>query len=651
MTILETALMETSSKASTIPFDEAILKNKIAQICDYVGYNAITQEPYNILVDLYRNLFHQFARHCKDAANNNRRVEPTLVDLVQAFDFIHISIPELQEHIETVKLPLKIDLVPDTDCKPSKGIQRNLLVDDLLEAEKNSHLEDQEDGENKAVSENGIEEDEKPSVPLLRDTYEEIANKFSEACTPISADKKIRGGRIVLVASTKLKISTPAPTEPIPSTSNLDSKLMKKKKKKEFEKKKSADISAQPISPVKQARGRGKGKGKKKKKLSREFVPPDHSPDKEEKLEDIDKSTIQQSDEEKEGGKVEEKKRGRGRARGDKESSTRKSKTSITSLETPTTEPLVFYPPKEELVEQTPTTVAQISPKPPKETKGKRKKRSSDEIAAVAKSVSPIEPKEVSKAKTPGRKKLKTTITPLDPSIAEPPSFFPILEDRIDDPVIEETQPQPTPPPGKQPKGKKKKKSNNQFAIVTETVTAAEEKEWFCPHCGGPDDGDLMVQCDSCQEWYHLLCTRLTKPPEDDENWECEPCADKSKKASKKPQTPVVEDVKLKTPEPVIRTPTPAPVQPIVQMQQQQPTTPQPPPTVLPGTSQDDLCPECNLPDDGTMMIQCDDPFCAKWFHGKCVNLLEEPKEDESWFCKVCVDKQKSAFTRRRRPK
>lgn len=651
--------MDTSLQASIIPFDEAILKAKVAQICDFVGYNAITQDSFNILVDLYRRSFHEFARHCKDAANSNRRVEPTLADLIQAFDFIHISIPDLQEHIETCKLPLKHDFAPDTECEPSKGIQRNLLVDDQLDAEKNSHLEDHEDGENKALSENGVEEDEKPSVPLLRDTYEEIANKFSNACTPISADKKIRGGRIVLVASTKLKISTPAPIEPVPSTSNSDSKLMKKKKKKEAEKKKSTEVKIQSTSPVKQARGWGKGKskgkGKKKKKLSREFVPPDHSPDKEEKVEDIDKSTIEQSEEEKGRSKVEERKRGRGRGRGrgSGESSARKSKTPVTPLEAPADEPSAFFPQKEEPLEQSVNTVTQMSPNLPKETKGKRKKRSSDEISAVSKSVSPVEAKELTKTKTPGRKKLKTPIiTPLDPLIAEPPSFFPILENRVDDPVIEETQTQPTPPPGKQPKSKKKKKSNNQFAIVTETVTAAEEKEWFCPHCGGPDDGDLMVQCDSCQEWYHLQCTGLSKPPEDDENWECEPCAAEAKRPSKKPQTPVVEAIKLKTPEPVIRTPTPVPIQPPTptQTQHQQPPL-QPPPAVLPGTSQDDLCPECSLPDDGTMMIQCDDPFCAKWFHGKCVNLLEEPKEDESWFCKACVDKQKSAFTRRRRPK
>ena len=28
--------------------------------------------------------------------------------------------------------------------------------------------------------------------------------------------------------------------------------------------------------------------------------------------------------------------------------------------------------------------------------------------------------------------------------------------------------------------------------------------------CRGPDTGEMMIQCDSCKEWYHLTCVSLT---------------------------------------------------------------------------------------------------------------------------------------------
>lgn len=617
--------MDTSKPSSVASFEETLLKAKVAQICDSVGYHAISQASSNILVDVYRRTIHHLARHCKDAANNNRRVEPTLLDLVQAYDFVGISIPELVEHIESVKLPL-LDIVEQEEQEQPNRIQRNLLVDDLLEAKKN-HLDDQEDGENRALSE--IDDEEKPSVPLLKDAFEEIANKFTE-CSPVTASKNIRlGGRIVLVnnSHTKLKITAPVPPESIASTSGNENKVGKKKKKREIEKK-STSVSAHPVSPVKQNRGRGK----KRKKISREFILPEPEPPIE------PESPIPESTTSFEENKV------KGRKRASAELQLDDS--SIPVDVKPTTKVKKQGRKKhvsvklESIVPEVP-----VETKPSTKVKGQtRKKRSSAELEPVAPEV-PIDVKPLAKGKGQSKKKLKTAITPLDPSIAEPPSFFPILDIKVEEPETSSKVPLKTPTPtntptppitAKQKGGKKRKRTKEQFKIVTETVSATDaEREWFCPACGGPDDGDVMVECDICKEWYHLGCTDLKKAPEDDENWACDICSSKAKEAQKKPQTPI-EVIKTKTPEPAhIHVPTP-------------------PPAVVAGSSTQDVgdrCPECNQPDDGTMMIQCDDPFCAKWFHGKCVDLLEEPKEDESWFCKLCVDKQQSAFKRRRRAK
>lgn len=571
-----------------VSFEETLLKAKVAQICDSVGYHAISQDSSNILVDIYQRLIHHLARHCKEAANSNRRVEPTVIDLVQAYDFVGISIPELVEHIETVKLPM-LDIVEQEEQEPPNRIQRNLL-------------DDQEDGENKASSE--FEEEDKPSVPLLKNTYEEIANSFPDV--PVTASKNIRlGNRIVLVA--------PVP----PSTSGTKVGKKKKKKNSELE----PHVPEIPVDAKPTAKGKSQARKKRVSAESDAAVPETSIAVK------IPSKSKTQARKKRASAELDP-------VLPDGPSDTKppaKSKGQVKKRRvSPELEPSVSDLP--------------VDIKPLVKGKGQGVKRRASPESEPAILEAPVDVKPPAKGKGQVKKKLKTAITPLDPSIAEPPSFFPILDIKTEEPEsapkVSLTTPTPThtptpPPSAKQNKGKKKKRAKEQFRIVTETVSAADaEKEWFCPACGGPDDGDVMVECDSCKEWYHLNCTDLKKAPEDDENWACDICINKAKASQKKPSTPV-EMIKTKTPEPAaVHVPTP-------------------PPPVAACSTQDvgDRCPECNLPDDGTMMIQCDDPFCAKWFHGKCVDLLEEPKEDESWFCKVCVDKQQSAFKRRRRAK
>ena len=61
-------------------------------------------------------------------------------------------------------------------------------------------------------------------------------------------------------------------------------------------------------------------------------------------------------------------------------------------------------------------------------------------------------------------------------------------------------------------------------------------KIWYCPACGGPDDGSQMIGCDNeenCDNWYHYPCVNITETPADDEKWFCPECT-KSKKSKKK---------------------------------------------------------------------------------------------------------------------
>ena len=45
---------------------------------------------------------------------------------------------------------------------------------------------------------------------------------------------------------------------------------------------------------------------------------------------------------------------------------------------------------------------------------------------------------------------------------------------------------------------------------------------FLCPVCGKPDDGNKMIECDSCKNWYHQACVPKYDPAEDD--WKCPSC-------------------------------------------------------------------------------------------------------------------------------
>nr|CAH8840264.1 unnamed protein product [Trichobilharzia regenti] len=52
------------------------------------------------------------------------------------------------------------------------------------------------------------------------------------------------------------------------------------------------------------------------------------------------------------------------------------------------------------------------------------------------------------------------------------------------------------------------------------------EQIWLCPICLLEDDGNLMIGCDSCEDWYHSTCLGLTKAPEVPQ-WFCPKCSHK----------------------------------------------------------------------------------------------------------------------------
>ena len=50
-----------------------------------------------------------------------------------------------------------------------------------------------------------------------------------------------------------------------------------------------------------------------------------------------------------------------------------------------------------------------------------------------------------------------------------------------------------------------------------------QEIEVFC-NCQMPETYGDMIQCDKCEEWYHMKCVGLLIPPTNTENWYCSVC-------------------------------------------------------------------------------------------------------------------------------
>ena len=49
------------------------------------------------------------------------------------------------------------------------------------------------------------------------------------------------------------------------------------------------------------------------------------------------------------------------------------------------------------------------------------------------------------------------------------------------------------------------------------------EVEVFCS-CQMPDSYGDMIQCDTCEHWYHICCVGLSSIPKDTELWNCSSC-------------------------------------------------------------------------------------------------------------------------------
>jgi hypothetical protein len=55
----------------------------------------------------------------------------------------------------------------------------------------------------------------------------------------------------------------------------------------------------------------------------------------------------------------------------------------------------------------------------------------------------------------------------------------------------------------------------------------------------------------------------------------------------------------------------------------------------------------CRLPDDGSLMIGCDNEKCPiGWYHGRCINVHQAMPENEVWYCEMCTRERENKKVR-----
>ncbi|KAI1296636.1 Transcription initiation factor TFIID subunit 3 [Halotydeus destructor] len=136
---------------------------------------------------------------------------------------------------------------------------------------------------------------------------------------------------------------------------------------------------------------------------------------------------------------------------------------------------------------------------------------------------------------------------------------------------------------------------------------------WVCPRCNKIDDGTPMIGCDVCDDWYHWACMGILYQPKEEDPWLCPRCDSKKRKEAK-----------------LALAATPA--------------ASQEGSSSAASGGRSWSCGTCKLSTPGQPMVGCDG--CDRWYHWTCVDMDEEPEENESWFCKYCIAKQASIATK-----
>jgi len=141
-----------------------------------------------------------------------------------------------------------------------------------------------------------------------------------------------------------------------------------------------------------------------------------------------------------------------------------------------------------------------------------------------------------------------------------------------------------------------------------------EEEEYICPQCEKPDNGTPMIGCDKCDQWYHWQCVGILTAPKPEANWMCTRCKKKKQSVTVPPKPTVVHKTVISS------------------------TTSSSSSSGAKYSSNQWQCPSCKTSDNSKPSIGCDE--CDRWYHWQCVGINIPPRDEDSWFCPQCIEKQ-----------
>lgn len=203
---------------------------------------------------------------------------------------------------------------------------------------------------------------------------------------------------------------------------------------------------------------------------------------------------------------------------------------------------------------------------------------------------------------------------------------------------------------------------STQFTNEAEIQKSRKTKE-ICAKCHIADvSSKQMIPCDNCHQWYHWECVGITNVPSPDSSWYCEKCNRKifygshlwhSPVESKKRSEMSLEETPFrvgsssksssKSSRKMMRSSrhetSPIPIDKMSSKTTAYANQYQENADWLCGT-----CKQTSVPIESSssapIWIACDE--CDVWYHLSCQNLASVPNDTESWFCNVCIQKQKS---------
>lgn len=169
-------------------------------------------------------------------------------------------------------------------------------------------------------------------------------------------------------------------------------------------------------------------------------------------------------------------------------------------------------------------------------------------------------------------------------------------------------------------------------SAVGYSLPGNKKKKELCPKCNKWMDNAPMINCDKCEQWYHWHCVGINNAPSPDSTWLCSKCQRKrgwdemggDSDISDEMEMRSLTDTKFLAATGGLKSKQPMAVPPVVSQQ----------------TWRCGICHIESTDEDNISWIACDE--CDKWYHFKCAGVTCAPNENESWFCRTCIEKQQS---------